>query len=325
MIVNSQYVRVLLLVMCLGITWVSGCAKSGAASEGGSGTAITVIATTGQINSALKRITAGVNCNIKLFCGPGIDPHSFSASTGDVQAMLKADLIFYNGFHLEAKLSEHLEDTFRDKAWSMASAFPESDRLDWSEGGRIDPDAPFDPHIWNHLPAWAECIAGMADELKKLDPLNASVYQENADAYIEELNEVHRWAKEKLSKLPADRRTLISAHDAFGYFAKNYGMKTGAPLGVGNDAEANTKTMREIAQRICSEKIPAIFVETITNPKVSQALSEACSARGWEVKIVDQPLYSDDLGSEAPADTFLGAFKSNVNVIYEALSSEASQ
>lgn len=280
-----------------------------------------LVATTGQINSALNRITAGTGAQVRLLCGPGVDPHSFSASTRDVQAMLDADLIVYNGFHLEAMLSEHLEGTFQDKSWSMASAFPASQRLDWVEDGEIDPDAPVDPHIWNHLPAWGVCVTGLAEHMAGADPAHADQYRENAAAYVAELEEAHQWACQKLSELPEDSRILISAHDAFGYFARNYGMTTGAPLGVGNDSEADVQTISEISELICEQKIPAIFLETITNPRVTQALSEACAARGWNVVIVRQPLYSDDLGEESPHDTFLGAFRSNVNVIYEALSS----
>ena len=95
-------------------------------------TSLQIVATTGQINAALRKLTAGTNAHINLFCGPGVDPHSFSASTQDVQAMLDADLIIYNGFHLEAKLSEHLHGKFENKAWSMASTFPETARLDWA-------------------------------------------------------------------------------------------------------------------------------------------------------------------------------------------------
>ena len=207
----------------------------------------------------------------------------------------------------------------------MASAFPERERLDWVEDGEIDPDAPFDPHIWNHLPAWGQCVTALAERLAEVDAENAQTYRANAAAYVDDLEAAHEWATEKLSALPADRRTIVSAHDAFGYFARNYGMQTGAPLGVGNDAQADVQTMKEIAEMICDQKIPAIFMETITNPKVTEALSEACDARGWNVQIVQQPLYSDDLGEAPPHNTFLGAFKSNVNVIFDALNPAESE
>ena len=112
---------------------------------------------------------------------------------------------------------------------------------------------------------------------------------------------------------------IVSAHDAFNYFAKVYGFESMAVLGIGNDAEADVKTMREVAERVSERKVPVIFLENITNPRVTTALKEACEARKWSVKIAEQPLYSDDLGSEPPTNTFLGAFESNVNLIAESL------
>ena len=302
----------------------SGCSPkpdAPASAEPSSATdTLNIIATTGQINAALVKLTEGTNTNIQLFCGPGVDPHSFAASTSDVQAMLDADLIVYNGFHLEAKLDEYLHGKFQDKAWSMASAFPEEQRIDWLEDGVADPNAPFDPHIWNHLPGWTKCVDGLAVKLGQVSPENAAAFNENAARYIDEINATHDWAKTKLEKLPAEQRTIVSAHDAFNYFAKVYDMDTLAILGIGNDPEADIKTMREAAATICDRKIPAIFMESITNPKISQALQEACQARDWKVELVSQPLYSDDLGESAPQNTFLGAFKSNVEVVFGALS-----
>jgi manganese/zinc/iron transport system substrate-binding protein len=292
--------------------------------NGSSPNPLKIVATTGQISSALTKITQGTDAEITLFCGPGVDPHSFSASTRDVKAMLDAELIVYNGFHLEAKLSEHLHDSFGEKSWSMASAFPERSRLDWVEDGNVDPDAPFDPHIWNHLPAWAECVKGMTNRLVELDPENAKIYIKNSAAYVDEIMVTHQWAESKLKSLPKDRRIIVSAHDAFNYFAEVYGMETLAVLGIGNDPEADIKTMREVAIEICEKKVPAIFMESITNPKVSQALKEACEARNWQVELVQQTLYSDDLGESAPQNTFLGAFRSNVEIISQSLNREVN-
>ncbi len=320
--------RILIIAALFAVTVVIGCkvdsnseSTSAASSSNGS---LQLVATTGQINDAVTKLTEGTGASIKLFCGPGVDPHSFSASTQDVQAMLDADLIIYNGFHLEAKLTEHLHGSFENKSWSMASAFPEDVRLDWVEDGEVDPNAPFDPHIWNHLPAWSECVRSLAIRLAEADPTNAATYKKNADAYVKEIIATHEWANEKLSSLPAQRRTIVSAHDAFNYFANVYGMETLAVLGIGNDPEADIKTMRSVAEQICDKKIPAIFMESITNPKVTQALQEACTARDWKVELVAKPLYSDDIGESAPQNTFLGAFKSNVEIIFESLSKQGA-
>ncbi|MEM6689753.1 MAG: zinc ABC transporter substrate-binding protein [Planctomycetota bacterium] len=277
------------------------------------------VATTGQVHDALQNIAEGVDVEMKLLCGPGIDPHSYAASPGDVEAMSNADAIFYNGFHLEAKLHDALHHDFADKAFSMASVFPEDVRLDWVEDGEIDPEAPFDPHIWNHLPAWQTCVKELTEHVASIDPANADTYRANGEKYAAEIASVHENALEKFEAMGEGSRVLVSAHDAFNYFATVYGFESVAVLGVGNDAEADVKTMRDVAKTVCDKKVPVIFLETITNPKVTEALQEACEARDWSVKIADQPLYSDDLGSEPPQNTFLGAFQSNVDLIAESL------
>lgn len=304
---------------------LAGCNSPDGDSSAPAGSGLKLVATTGQINAALEQLTSGTDASITLFCGPGVDPHSFSASTKDVQAMIDSDIIFYNGFHLEARLTEHLHGSFEEKAWSMASAFPENFRLDWVEDGEINADAPFDPHIWNHLPAWAECVKAMAVRLGETDSKNAETYTTNANAYVAKVIETHQWAEEKLAALPTDRRIIVSAHDAFNYFAKVYNMETLAVLGIGNDPEADIKTMRTVAETICDKKIPAIFMESITNPKITQALQEACQARDWNVEMVSQPLYSDDIGETAPQNTFLGAFRSNVDIIFESLNRQGAE
>lgn len=144
------------------------------------------VATTGHLYDALNRISDGTDVEIKLLCGPGIDPHSYAASPGDVSAMAESDAIFFNGFHLEAKLHSLLHDEFGDKSWSMASVFPQESRLDWVEEGEIDPDAPFDPHIWNHLPAWSTCVTALVERLVEINPENEETYRANGKTYVDE-------------------------------------------------------------------------------------------------------------------------------------------
>ncbi|MEL6896272.1 MAG: zinc ABC transporter substrate-binding protein [Planctomycetota bacterium] len=299
---------------------IVGCNAASNSPDVGAGTNVQKwVATTGQVYDALSRISEGTDTEIKLLCGPGIDPHSYAASPGDVVAMSGADAIFYNGFHLEAKLHDSLHGEFADKSWSMASVFPEDARLDWVEDGQIDPEAPIDPHIWNHLPAWTSCVEELVEHLASIDAKNAATYRENGAKYTAEILQVHEAAIKRFEAIEKRRRVLVSAHDAFNYFAKVYGFETIAVLGVGNDTEADVRNMRDVAQTVCDKKVPVIFLETITNPKVTQALQEACAARDWSVTIADQPLYSDDLGSQPPQDTFLGAFQSNVELIATSL------
>lgn len=314
-----RYLSYFFVVLALAsLTITAGCGKS-KRRAGNITRPMNLIATTGQVNSALSAITAGTGTTIKLFCGPGVDPHSFSASTKDIQAMKDADAIFYNGFHLEARLHEHLHDLFSDKAWAMSSAFPEDARMDWIEDGQKDPNAPYDPHIWNHLLGWEACVKGLTEKLIELQPKNAEVFRTNSERYIQAIQTTHQWATESLKAIPAERRFIVSAHDAFNYFAKVYDMETMAVLGIGNEAEADIQTMQKVADMIVEKKVPVIFLEAITNPKVSVALKEACEAKDWKVEIVQEQLYSDDLGEKPPQNDFLGAFRSNVEIIVKNL------
>ncbi len=300
--------------LALGLAFsFAGCGEVSGGSE-----APLVVVTTGQIHDATQALVEGVAVELKLLCGPGVDPHSYGASTRDVMAMDRADLIIFNGFHLEAQLSELLErEAIAAKSWPMAGAFPAERRLGWSEDG-VETDG-FDPHIWNDLEGWSSCVEALSAELTELFPGSAEQIEANAAAYTRELLAADEWAREQLGALPESRRVLVSGHDAFSYFARNYGLETLAILGVGNDPEADLQTMRSVAERVVEKRVPVVFLESVTNPRLTQALLEACEARGWKAEIADQPLYSDDLGVEAPVDTFLGAFRSNVEVISEAL------
>ena len=142
----------------------------------------------------------------------------------------------------------------------------------------------------------------------------------NGGAYRAQILEAHEWAKGELGSVPKAQRVLVSGHDAFQYFAGQYDWETKAVLGVGNDPEADIKTMQSVAAFVVERKVPVIFLESITNPKLTQALEEACQGRGWTVRIADVPLYSDDLGSAPPVNTYLGAFRSNVQTITDAMS-----
>ncbi|MEM1451021.1 MAG: zinc ABC transporter substrate-binding protein [Planctomycetota bacterium] len=297
---------------------LAGCGAGGNGDGGGS--TPLVVVTTGHIHDAAAAIVEGTDVELQLLCGPGVDPHSYSASTRDVLAMDRAAAILFNGFHLEAQLGEILDGgKFADKSWSMAGAFPGDQRLEWVEDGEVDPNAPFDPHIWNDLKGWSVCVEALAAHLGTVFPDEAASFAENGAAYVAKVREADAWASELLSKLPKERRFLVSGHDAFSYFARSYDMETMAVLGVGNDPEADLRTMRNVAEAVSERQVPVIFLESITNPKLTEALQEACEARGWQVKIADTPLYSDDLGDTAPVDTFLGAFRSNVETIVAAL------
>lgn len=297
------------LLLALGtLAWLPGCNFEG----DGDGTPL-LVATTGHIHDALVNLTEGVPVELRLLCGPGVDPHSYSATTGDVKDLQRAAGIVFNGFHLEAQLGEVLEKpAMAAKSWSMASAFPVESVLEWVEDGEVDENAPHDPHIWNHLQGWSVACEGLTAHVATLFPEHAGAIEANGAAYVEQIRAAHGWAEAELAQLPEARRVLVSGHDAFNYFAAAYGLETHAVLGIGNDPEADIRSMQEVAALCAERKVPTIFVESITDPKVTQALEEACGALGWPTEIAAEPLHSDDLGAEPPVDTYLGAFRTNV-------------
>ena len=278
------------------------------------------IATTGHIHDAVRRIVPEGLIDLRLLCGPGVDPHSYAASARDADALERAELILCNGFHLEARMHDLLTGRYAEKTIAMADAFPSEARLDWVEDGEVDPAAPYDPHIWNHLPGWRQCVRKLVDLCDdKLPSSRSSEITAAGDGYVAEIGDAHGSAANTFVSIPKQQRVIVSAHDAFNYFARAYGFETVAVLGIGNNAEADIATMRQVADTVTDRKIPTIFLETITNPKVSEALAESCAAKGWAVKLSEEPLYSDALGVAPPVDTFLGAFEHNVRVISDGL------
>lgn len=321
---GARHQRTPLAIFGLALTTLLAACGGDSTGEASSESAPLIVATTGHIHDALQSLVEGTDIELKLLCGPGVDPHSYGASTKDVLAMERARAIVFNGFHLEAQLGDVLsKESLANKSWAMASAFPEEQRLDWTEDGtpdgEVDPNAPFDPHIWNDLPGWAACVSGLTTHLGGLFPEHAELLASNGGAYRAQILEAHEWAKGELGSVSKTQRVLVSGHDAFQYFAGQYDWETKAVLGVGNDPEADIKTMQSVAAFVVERQVPVIFLESITNPKLTQALEEACEGRGWTVRIADVPLYSDDLGSAPPVNTYLGAFRSNVQTITDAM------
>jgi manganese/zinc/iron transport system substrate-binding protein len=292
---------------------VAGAACGGVPEATGGG--VKVVATTNIVGDLVRTI-GGPQVEVETLMGPGIDPHLYKASAGDVRRMSSAGAIFYNGLHLEGKMSEILERMGERgvRAMAVAECVP-GDELIESTGF----SGMHDPHVWFDVGLWsktADCVAGA---LADLDPDNAAGYRERAASYVNELIELDGWVRERVETLAADQRILVTAHDAFGYFGRAYGFKVRGLLGVSTAAEAGTSDVQELAEFIVEREIPAIFVETSVPPRYVQALQEAVRARGFAVEIGGS-LYSDSLGDAGtPASTYPGTVRENVETIVTAL------
>jgi manganese/zinc/iron transport system substrate-binding protein len=274
-----------------------------------------VVATTTIVADLVETI-GGEDVALEALMGPGVDPHLYKPSAGDVWRLSSARAVFYSGLHLEGKMGEVFAETNRRGVTTVAVAdcIPEQELITAEGiGGVHDPHVWFDVLLWSHA---AECVR---DALADLDPDHAAAYERRADAYRAELAALDAWARERAAALPADRRVLVTAHDAFAYFGRAYGFEVRGLMGVSTAAEAAAADVQGLAELIAERRIPAIFVESSVSPRFIRALREAVAARGFAVAIGGS-LYSDALGdTSGPAATYPGMVRSNIETIVAAL------
>jgi manganese/zinc/iron transport system substrate-binding protein len=277
---------------------------------------IEVVCTTTMITDLVRNI-GGERVNVQGLMGPGIDPHLYKASEGDVSRMSRADVIVYNGLHLEGKMTEIFKQMQqRKKTFAVTEGVDESRLLSPPEF-----EGAHDPHIWFDVSLWMEAAEYVKQSFIELDPEHGDVYERNADAYIQKINELHAFIKEEVQKVPQDKRVIITAHDAFNYFGSAYGFDVRGLQGISTAAEAGTADVKELAEFIVEKQIPAIFVETSVPERYIEALQEAVRSRGFDVKIGGS-LFSDALGSpDTPEGSYLGMVSYNVRTIVQSLSS----
>jgi manganese/zinc/iron transport system substrate-binding protein len=275
-----------------------------------------VVATTSIVGDLVRSIGGDV-IELETLMGAGVDPHLYKPSAGDVRAMASAQVIVYSGLHLEGKMTEVLAEigTRGVETVEVAACVPAESLL--AVGGY---DNLHDPHVWFDVGLWQHAAACLRDALIRIDPENAVGYQERGDAVIAEFADLDVWVREQVATLPENRRVLVTAHDAFSYFGRAYGMEVRGLLGVSTAAEAGTADVQALAAFIADRGLPAVFVESSVPPRYVEALTEAVNARGGDVTIGGS-LYSDALGSPGgPAETYVGTVRANVETIVGALS-----
>lgn len=275
---------------------------------------INAVATTGMIGDILENI-GGERLTVTTLMGPGIDPHLYKASEGDVSRMSGADIIFYNGLHLEGKMAEVLEKLqSRIKTVAVAEGVPE-DLLRNSEVYQGN----YDPHIWFDVSLWTKAVEYVANELKKFDPENEAIYEKNLQNYRSQLLKLNERVVKILGTVPEAQRVLVTAHDAFGYFGDAYGFEVRGLQGISTATETGAADVQDLAGFIVERQIPAIFVETSVPPRYIEALQAAVRSRGFQV-VVGGSLFSDAMGNPGTDEgTYLGMVKHNVSTIVRAL------
>lgn len=287
---------------------VAGCGGGGVESSGPP----VVVATTGMIADAASRI-GGDRVRVEALMGPGVDPHLYKPSEGDVRRLGSADLILYNGLHLEGKMGDILEKMGRSRpVVAVAEAIPVEDRIVHGQGQ-------YDPHVWFDPLLWSRIGEPIGDALAGVLPEHAERFRAEATAFRRETEELHAWVNSRVDELPQERRVLVTAHDAFGYFGRRYGVEVLGLQGISTMAEAGLRDVERLTDLIVKRGIPAIFVEASVPRRSIEAVQAACQARGHEVAIGGQ-LFSDSMGAAGtPEGTYPGMVRHNVNTIVEAL------
>jgi manganese/zinc/iron transport system substrate-binding protein len=289
---------------------LAGCGGGASTDDG----RLDVVATTMQVGDLVREV-GGDHVKLTVLMGPGLDPHSYKASAGDVDRLSRADLVVYNGLHLEAKMADVLERLGRHKPTLAAAEAIPDDQL-------ITFDGATDPHVWFDPRSWSLALDAVTARLVELDPAHADAYQANAARYRQQLAELHDDGRALIARIPADQRILITAHDAFNYFGRAFGMEVVGLQGISTLAEAGTSDVQDLAALIAGRKVPAIFVETSVSPRAIAAVQEAVQARGHQV-VIGGEVYSDALGDAGtPGGTYLGMMRHNIDTIVAALGAE---
>ena len=276
---------------------------------------LNVVTTTTMITDLVNNI-GGDFINVNGLMGSGVDPHLYKASEGDVSKLVNADIIFYNGLHLEGKLVEVFEKMGSQSKTPIALA----EELD--KNTLIGSDyfaSNYDPHVWFNINYFKQFAKKITSVLSKNDPENAANYSENEKQYLKQLDLLQKTINTKIESLPKEKRILVTAHDAFNYFGKNYGFEVVGLQGLSTATEAGVQDVQKLATFIINKKVKAIFVESSVPKRTIEALQAAVKSKNHDV-VIGGTLYSDALGSAGTVEgTYIGMFEYNVNTIVNAL------
>ncbi len=307
--------RIALLILSFSLTLLAASCNDNQAEQRGEGQKLNVVATTTMLRDLVTQI-GGEKVKAVGLMGPGIDPHLYKASAGDVNKMQEADLIVYNGMHLEGKMGEIFKN-LRDKDKEVVAVGESIDEKKLLASS--DYEGSYDPHIWFDLKLWMEATNVVADAFIKIDSDNEDYYTASRDNYMKKLEELEQYVTARSRELEAERRILVTAHDAFNYFGNAYGFEVRGLQGISTAAEAGTQDVSKLADYIVEKQIKAIFVESSVPVKNIQALQEAVEARGFQVQIGGE-LFSDSTGSAGTEqETLTGTIKHNIDTIVDAL------
>ncbi len=272
-----------------------------------------VVCTTTMIADAVNQIGKG-EVEVVSLMGPGIDPHYYKATQGDIAELRSADLVLYNGLELEGKMGDVLAKLGRSQpVLAIADQVTKNNLIELENQNVVD------PHIWFDATIWSQCVYGIASKMIRHQAMDSATILQNTQSYLDSLANLHRWVGEEIGSIPENQRLLITSHDAFGYFSRAYNIQVLGLQGVTTTAEFGLKDVTDMVDTIVKRRIKAVFVESSVPSKYMDAVMEGCRSKGYNVKN-GGTLYSDALGDVGgPAGTYAGMLRENVKTIVSAL------
>ena len=274
---------------------------------------IRVGATVGMVADIVHEV-AGDRARVTNIIGSGVDPHVYSPTRSDVAVLYKSDLIFYAGLLLEGQMTDILVKISRKRPVYAITELLKSDYLIHDE--QTDHH---DPHVWMDVNGWRKAVDVVADALIEFDASGADDYRNNAAAYQLRLKRLDDYARTAIASIPENQRVLVTAHDAFNYLGRAYGLEVMGIQGLSTESEAGLKDINGLVDLLVSRRIPAVFVETSVSDKNVKALIEGAASRGHSVSIGGE-LFSDAMGTPGTYEgTYEGMIDHNITVIVRAL------
>lgn len=310
---GSTFGIVMLAILLMAGSSLGRVSLASAKEDGGN--KIKVTTTVGMIADMVRNV-GGDRVEVTGLMGPGVDPHLYKPSARDVDRLRNADIIFYGGLHLEGRMGETFEAIGRGGKPTIAVSeqIPE-DLLRTPAEFKGQPD----PHIWFDVTLWMMALDTVSERLQEHSPEDADLFRANADRYRGELEELDAYVHEQAARLPEERRVLVTAHDAFGYFGEAYGFEVRGLQGISTATETGAGDVQDLIGFIVERKLPAIFVESSVSKATIDAVQEGSKARGWDV-VIGGELYSDAMGEDGtPEGTYIGMVRHNIDTIVGAL------
>lgn len=273
-----------------------------------------VVATTGQIADAIK-VISGDHLQVSALMGPGVDPHLYKATQSDLSKLDKAEVIFYNGLHLEGQMLDIFEQMAKDK-----TVLAVGETLDEKQLLASDTDAMLhDPHIWFDIELWKGVVKAISTQLQEEYPEFKEDFQTNEAAYLKKLDDLQSYAEKRVNEIPQQQRILVTAHDAFNYFGRSQGFEVRGLQGLSTDSEYGVKDVQEMVDFLVENKIKALFIESSVSDKAMKAVIEGAKEKGHDI-VIGGELFSDAMGAEGTTEgTYIGMYQHNIDTIVDAL------